>query len=366
MKGDDRLIVIGPVPPPLHGVTVSTSLVLASDALHERFDVEHVDTSDHRTHENVGRWEPRNVLLGIRDALRLGSRLRGARGVVYLPISQSTPGFIRDSLFVHLSRLAGWKVALHLRGGEFRRFYALSPAPVRWWIRLTMRRATSAAVMGRSLTGEFEGLVRADRIVVVPNGTPDLEPDGDLRDPERVLFLSNLRRRKGVVESVDAALEVLKERPTARFVFAGAWEEPQLENQLRTRTRAVGDAITFMGPVDGERKRELLLTSSVLLFPPTEPEGHPRVVLEALSAALPIVTTHKGAIIDSVTDGEAGFVLPNADPQQLAERMLWLLSDSSLRDRMSHAARTTYIDRFTQERADRLLVEWLVAVCLAQ
>jgi hypothetical protein len=183
--------VVGPVPPPLHGVTISTSLVLASEELHERFDVEHLDTSDHRTHENVGRWELRNVLLGIRDAVRLGSRLRRGRGVVYLPISQSAPGFIRDSLFVHLARLAGWKVALHLRGGEFHRFYARSPAPVRLWIRLTMRRVTSAAVMGPSLKGEFEGLVPVGRIAVVPNGTPDLAPDGEARDPERVLYLRN-------------------------------------------------------------------------------------------------------------------------------------------------------------------------------
>jgi glycosyltransferase involved in cell wall biosynthesis len=360
-----RLIVIGPVPPPLHGVTISTSLVLANRVLHERFDVEHLDTSDHRSRENVGRWELRNVVLGIRDALRLGSRLPCGRGVVYLPISQSTPGFIRDSLFLHLSRLAGWKVALHLRGGEFRRFYALSPGAVRWWIRLTMRRVTSAAVMGPSLMGEFEGLVPTDRIVVVPNGTPDLEPDGASRDPERVLFLSNLRRRKGVVESVDAALRVIEQRPSARFLFVGDWEEPELEAELRTRAQEAGDAISFVGSAFGTRKRELLLRSSVLLFPPKDPEGHPRVVLEALSAGLPVVTTRRGAIVDTISDGESGFVLSEADPEQLAARTLQLLADASLRERMSRAARETYLERFTQERADRILSDWLQDVALA-
>lgn len=362
----DRLIVIGPLPPPLHGVTVSTSLVLASKALQDRFDLEHLDTSDHRTHENVGRWELHNVLLGLRDAMRLGSRLRRGGGVVYLPISQSAPGFIRDSLFVHLSRLAGWKVALHLRGGEFRRFYARSSAPVRWWIRLTMRRVTSAAVMGPSLKGEFEGLVPAHRIAVVPNGTPDLEPNGATRDPERVLFLSNLRRRKGVVESVDAALRVLEQRPSARFLFAGAWEEPELEAELRARARGAGDAIAFIGLAEGRHKRELLVSSSVLLFPPKDPEGHPRVVLEALSAGLPVVTTSRGAIVDTITDGEAGFVLPDADPAALAARTLRLLADHSLRERMSRAARETYLESFTQDRADRLLSEWLHDVSAAR
>lgn len=361
----DRLIVIGPVPPPLHGVTISTSLVLASDALQEHFVVEHLDTSDHRTHENVGRWEFTNVMLGVRDTFRLGLRLRRRKGVVYLPISQSTPGFLRDSLFVHLSRLMRWRVAVHLRGGEFRDFYSLSARPVRWWIRFTMRRITSAAVMGPSLIGEFDGLVPGERIAVVPNGTPDLAPDGEARDPERVLFLSNLRRRKGVIESVDAALEVLRRRPTARFLFAGEWEEPQLENQLRERARDAGDSVTFLGVVEGDRKRELLVTSSVLLFPPIEPEGHPRVVLEALSAALPVVTTGKGAIVDTISDGGAGYVLSEAEPEQLAALTLRLLADPALRERMSQAARETYLKHFTQERADRLLTSWLRDVARA-
>ena len=221
-----RLIVVGPLPPPVHGVTVSTKLVLENQELNARFRVEHLDTSDHRSLGNVGAWDGRNIVGALVSVTRLLFRLRPPSGVLYLPVSQSTPGFVRDSLFIVLGHALRWKVAVHLRGGEFQEFYARSRAPMRWWMRLVIQGITSAAVMGRSLRGEFSGLIPHERIAVVPNGTPDLEPDGATRDPERVLFLSNLRRRKGVVESVDAALEVLKRRSTARFVFAGAWEDP--------------------------------------------------------------------------------------------------------------------------------------------
>jgi len=354
-----RLIVIGPLPPPLHGVTISTSLVLANKTLREHFEVEHLDTSDHRSLDNIGRWGVRNLMLGLGHAGRFCARLRGSRGVVYLPISQGAPGFLRDSLFIHLARLAGWRVALHLRGGEFRAFYRNSHAVLRAWIRCTLRRVASVAVMGPSLREELDGLVPPDRIAVVPNGAPDLRPNGVARDPETVLFLSNLRRRKGVVESVDAALQVLRDRPSARFLFVGEWEEPQLERKLRERAREVGDSIVFLGAADGERKRELLLSSSVFLFPPTEPEGHPRAVLDALSAGLPVVTTSRGAIADTVGDGEAGYVLPDSEPTQLADRTLRLLNDSALREQMSRAARKRYLEHFTQERADQRLSDWL-------
>jgi hypothetical protein len=77
-----RLIVIGPLPPPYHGVTISTSLVVGSEELRRRFEVEHFDTSDHRTIDNVGQWEARNVVAELMALGRLARKLRGASGIV--------------------------------------------------------------------------------------------------------------------------------------------------------------------------------------------------------------------------------------------------------------------------------------------
>ena len=99
-----RLIVVGPLPPPVHGVTVSTGLVLANPRLRERFDVEHLDTSDHRDGTNVGRWDMTNVRIGVMNVIRLMGMLRGSRGVLYLPISQSSGAFLRDSFFIRLAQ----------------------------------------------------------------------------------------------------------------------------------------------------------------------------------------------------------------------------------------------------------------------
>ena len=358
-----RLIVIGPLPPPIHGVAVSTSLVLENKELRKSFEVEHLDTSDHRAYGNIGKWEIGNVVLGLRNTVQLIGRLRGRRGIVYLPLSQGS-AFMRDSLFIHVPRLAGWQVVVHLRGSEFPDFYARSSLALRLWIRITLRRVASAAVMGASLRGVFSDLVPSERIAVVPNGTPDPNPDqnGTSTEPDTVLFLSNLRRRKGVVEAVEAALRVLSERPSARFLFVGSWESPDLEREVCNRAQEAGPAIRFLPPATGETKRALLLSSSVFLFPPVEPEGHPRVVLEAMAAGVPIVTTDRGAIAETVVDGCAGFVLPDPEPGVLAERVLRLLTKDQLRDRMSQAARARYVELYTQEAADRRLAEWLVAL----
>ncbi len=202
-----RLVVIGPLPPPVHGVAVSTSLVLANRLLREKFDIEHLDTTDRRSISNLGKWDRTNVLLGLQNALDLARQLRGRPGLVYLPLSESAGGFLRDSLFIQLATIRGWKTAVHIRNSLFRHFYLSHGAVLRWWIRVTLQRITGLAVLGDSLRQLFDGLVPAERISVVPNGTPDFDPGPVEPDPHTVLYLSNLSRKKGADFAVRAAAE---------------------------------------------------------------------------------------------------------------------------------------------------------------
>ena len=359
-SGKPRLVVVGPLPPPYHGVTVSTGLLLSSEIVRRRFALEHVDTSDSRAGRgNIGRWDVQNVFGGLSGAVRLLARLHGPRGVVYLPIAQNAPAFLRDSLYIHVAALRRWKVAVHLRGSDFPDVYRGQPAAMRAWMRFTLRRVTAMAVMGESLRGLFEGLISVERVAVVPNGTPEIALPDVPTDPAQVLFFSNLRRRKGVVEAVDAAIEVLREWPAARFVFVGDWEDDELERSVRARALAAGDRIEFRPAVTGDARLALLASSSMLLFPPVQPEGHPRVVLEALAAGLPVITTDRGAIAETVVDGESGFVLEHPRAHELAVCVLRLLRDPQLRDRMSRAARSRYLEGFTPDVADARFADWI-------
>ena len=232
-------------------------------------------------------------------------------------------------------------------------------------MRRTLARVESAAVVGESLRDAYGDLIARQRVVVVANGTPSIDLATAERRPGQVLFLSNLRRRKGVVESVAAACFVARRVPHARFVFAGEWEDDALEHALRSQAEPFGDRIEFLEPVSGQEKERLLASSSMLLFPPREPEGHPRVVLEAMAAALPVITTNRGAIAETIEEGISGFVLAEPDSQTLAERLIRLLENDELCTRMSRAALARYSERFTQADADRHLAEWLLDVSTA-
>ena len=250
---------------------------------------------------------------GVRALIRSTRQLKAPRGVVYVPLSQNTAAFLRDSLFIWAAHLCGWKVAGHLRGSDFRASFSsrggryghgcVGPS-ARGLGRRHGRDASVGLPRSRSSRSHC-GRPKRD------TGAP---ADSHVEsDPNHVLFLSNLRRRKGIQEAVEAALLVRAQRPAARFTFAGDWESAALERYILARTASGNGGIVFRSPVHGRDKDALLASASVFLFPPVEPEGHPRVVIEALAAGVPVVTTDRGAIRETVVDGESGFVLKSHD-----------------------------------------------------
>ena len=356
-----RLVVVGPVPPPYHGVSVSTSLVLANPGLRDRFEVTHLDTSDRRTVANVGNWDLQNVGLALAALPRLLRTLQGPPGVLYLPISQGIPGLARDSLFIHLAVSRGWRVATHLRGSELGGVFRRQPAPLRWWLGKTLSRVSGVAVLGNSLAGVLDGLVPRERVAVVPNGTPDPGPRNRARRRTGV-YLGNLYRRKGGLQAIQAAAAVAESRPDSRFIFAGDAPEKTFAEELRRVAARSGGRISVVPPIYGDEKRDLLLSADFMLFPPSRQEGHPRVVLEGMAAGLPVITTNRGAISETVIDEECGFVLPMPDPHDLADRIRRLVDDPDLCEKLGAAARERYLQNYTQERSDQQMTEWLASL----
>jgi glycosyltransferase involved in cell wall biosynthesis len=356
-----RLVVIGPVPPPHHGVAVSTSLALENEALRTRFEVEHLNTTDPRSLSNVGRWDARNVTEALSAIVRLTLRLRGRPGLVYLPVSQGIPGLARDTMLIRIAKARGWRVAVHLRGSELGGVYRRQPKPVRAWLRGSLARMDSLAVLGDSVRNVLDGVIPASRVVVVPNGTPDPGPFNGARNATG-LFLGNMYPRKGALEAMEAAVAVTRQRPEATFVFAGEFLDPGFSRRLRHLAEKGDGRIILRGPALGAEKQDLLFSSGFLLFPPRRQEGQPRVVLEAMASGLPVITTDRGAIAETVEDGAGGYVLPAPVPGELANRIVNLYDHPEVRASMGRAARDRYLERFTQATADHALADWLAGV----
>ena len=366
-----RLVIVGPVPPPYHGCSVAIEGMLQS-GLGNDFEITHLDTTDRRNLNNLGRWDARNIALALGSLLCLAWLSVTKRpAVVYIPISQNAAGFFRDGMMILVGAwLGGAHVVVHLHGSAFERFYRASRAPYRRFVDLAMGRVARGIVLGEGLRGEFHRWLPDARIDVVPNGIalPGLDPG---RRASRagaaftVVFLGNLLKFKGVTVVIEAAAGVLKRVPTARFRFAGRWtDDPMYRESAETIRSECMDmvqhsvnpgAFEFLGELDRDRVAALLMESDVLVLP-SKDEGLPMVILEAMAAGIPVISSKSvGAIPDVVRDGETGLLVPPGDPEALSAAILRLMEDAPLREAMGKAGRARYEGNYSMSAwTDRL------------
>lgn len=172
------------------------------------------------------------------------------------------------------------------------------------WLRQTIERRTSVCAdkvvcVSRSVSEYCAARLRipADKLVVIPNGIDvaayaDLQP-ADLADfglppgHRAIVFVGRLHRQKGLDWLLSFAPRLLEQLPDHDLLLVGEGpERPRLE--ARVQALGLDRRIHFTGwspHVPG------ILRASELLILPSRWEGMPNVLLEAMAAALPIVTT---------------------------------------------------------------------------
>jgi glycosyltransferase involved in cell wall biosynthesis len=362
-----KVIVVGPLPPPINGMTRMTEIVLRSSLASEA-GIKHVDISDHRSIGRVARVELTNVVLALWHGILFSTVLiRHRPDIVYLPIARDRLGFLRDLLFLLPSRLLQKRVVVHLHSRDFWRFYSGENGWLRWLIRVALAGDVTAIVLGETLRGAFGHLLPAERVHVVRNGIPDIGAGAHPSERQPVvLHLATLCREKGVFDLIAAAEQLCRRVPGARFVLAGDWYDEGERQDAVARIAASGaeDRFELTGTVDGEAKADLLRSAAVMAFPTSyRYEAQPLVLIEALSAGTPVVATRLGAIPEIVEDGIEGYLVDRDDIAALVERLERVLTDLDLRTRMGYAARARYIREFTAERfAATLRQVWMTSL----
>jgi len=160
----------------------------------------------------------------------------------------------------------------------------------------------------------------------------------DLGIPEGVPVVgtvAHLKSHKGHRHLLEAAAVVRRTFPDVRFVFVG---RGPLEQSLRRRARELGLETTVV--FTGFRDDALRVVSAFDLFVlPSEHEGLPLALIEAMALGKPAVVTRVGGNPEVVRDGRDGRVVEPAAPGALADAIVGLLEDEGLRGSMGEAAR---------------------------
>jgi glycosyltransferase involved in cell wall biosynthesis len=355
------MLLVGPLPPPYHGVAVMTERLLEGLKKRNQFKIYHLNTQDPRGVGNMGHLDAWNVYCGTVHVAKFAwLLLKSGAQLVYLPISQNFWGYLRDSGFLIISRLFRRNVVVHFHSGTFDTFYQESCYPMRLFIKKTLANCKAGIVVGYRLKKMLNGILPDEKTFAVYNGidgkpyqlAPHIRDSRDRNGHFNVLYVGTLMESKGVMELLETARMVLEITKDVQFTFAGAWKSPQekAKAELIIRENNLSPHVRFLGNVIGEEKVDTFGKADVFTFPTFyHYESQGLVNLEAMASSLPVISTPRATIPELVLDGENGFLIPEHRPDLVAQKILDLKNSPSLRRRMGNRGRELFEQKFTAE-----------------
>lgn len=227
-------------------------------------------------------------------------------------------------------------------------------------------RATARALFGApgsGPTGDMRG--GAERCEVVPDGADcdrfrpapreAVDSARAAGRPVRVGLVGRISPFKGQDIFLRAAAEVLQVHSDVRFLIIGAalFGEDEYERQLVSLVRSLGlephvEFRGFQNDVPATlAELDVVVHASVL------PEPFGQVVVEAMASGKPIVATAGGGILDILTDGRCGLLVPMGDAQALSRAISRLVADPGLRAALGEAGRRRAVEHFSVQQTAR-------------
>lgn len=249
---------------------------------------------------------------------------------------------------VLVGRLLKIPVVITVHGGDV---FALRGRVMRWFKRFSFRRAQAVTVNSsatgtvvRQLVPNYPALHRIPMGAAIPP-PPDREELKRIRAAYRraagplLLFVGRLVEEKGLGDLIEALTLLQAKRPDATLLVLGEGQErKRFERQVSAH--GLAGSVHFLGWVQPVSLPAYMTAADIFVAPSKTgqdgwTEGQGLSIVEAMLCGTPVVASRSGGIVDTISDGETGLLVEEADPQAIAGAIRRYLSDP---DRMQAIA----------------------------
>jgi glycosyltransferase involved in cell wall biosynthesis len=286
--------------------------------------------------------------------------------VVVNPSLDMGKSFHRDMVFIMISHLLNKKTIVFFRGWFDP--YEEKIKKSKWKLFLfsmSYARANKYVVLGNIFKKKLLGLGVPEKTeFFIETTVADSSYLKELDLPAKYLnfekeinflFLSRIEKDKGIYLAIDAFKEFCTRFPgrNASLIIAG--DGPDLP-AVKSYVEEKGiPKIKFLGHVNAEKKKDVLLKSHVMIFP-SFTEGLPNVILEGMLYGMPIVSRVTGGIPEVVKQNINGFVTDSFDFAVFTEFLAVLATDIELYKNMAETNHRTALQKFTSEKVKERMI----------
>jgi glycosyltransferase involved in cell wall biosynthesis len=336
---ENPVLIIGPSPPPFGGARVSFKLFFDFVINHSKATIKYYDLPlrSRSSGNQIGKVNHFITIFGV------------LRSILSLPVCRSVVIFgSRGFCFSYgiflcvLSRCLGKHCYIRFFGGRPVPYLKTFPAVMQKFIFFGLRLAKRISIETKIGATEFPEFLQR-KFEVIPgyrHRMPAELPNPSASDPSvRFVYVGGISKEKGIEVLLKSFSELLKgdEKDTLfELHLYGTGSAYYLDTLLKN------SGVHYHGVVDNIELRRQLTSYDVFVFPSLyNNEGHPGVLIEALMAGLPIISSNQPVIREFLVDNDNCLLVKPGDIQGLYEAMARMASDSELRRKLSKTGLVT-------------------------
>lgn len=360
-----EILFLVPIPPPYHGASLQSKMITNSKVLSGKFRITTYPLKFARNVSEIGKFSLRKLIKMMTYSYKLLIKLILSKpDLVYMIMSHRGYSFFRDCFFVIIVKLFRVKILFHQRN---RGALEKSRKKLNRYLYNWIYKNNYSIALSPLLIYDVKPFVQDKKLFVVPNGIPEIKFNDVIKKKSKltILFLSNLIIEKGVIILLKVLSSLRKKGYKFKGIFVGNWSYNIKEADFVRMVKdfELSEFVEVRGPMYDREKYIIFSQSDIFVFPTfMKHEAFPNVVLEAMRASLPVVTSNVASLPYMVEDGISGFICQKKNVLDFEQKLIKLIENKKLREDMGKKGRERFLRYFNFEKVEKDLARVLTKI----
>lgn len=357
MKHPIKVLIVGPFPEPISGVSIANKNVKKILDKSKNFTAQIINTTFPDFDENLGKFSFKKFIYFFFINLKIYKVFNVEK--VYITPGQTFFGILKYAPFIILSNLLNKELIIHVHGNFIKDQYKLLKGFKKKIYTFLISNFDKGIVLSNSLRDNLTPFLKNDNIFSIPNFAEDYLYTGQKVnvniDEIKIIYLSNLMKEKGIIELLKALKILENEGVKFKAKIAG-----NIDEQTKGIVSSLLDKLNnteYLGVVKGIEKKKLLCWGNVFVLPTYyKMEGQPISIIEAMATYNVIVTTKHAGIPDLIEDNVNGFFVEKRNVNDLKERLLFLINNKKSIKEITLINKELFLYNFTLKKFQEKLL----------
>ena len=242
----------------------------------------------------------------------------------------------RKSLLLLIWRISGTRVVMHAHSSDYKEYFPSLPWLLRKFVLRTIGRADGLVVLSESWKEFYSSILDFNRDKIFVMETPVQKLSITENKEKIVLFSGRIGERKGAFRLLEAWSAIPSQtRSGWELILTGDGRVKKARRILEELS--ITDSASVKGWVEDQTLDNLMSKCSIFVLP-SQNEGLPMSLLQAMSSGCAVITSPVGGIPEVVKDRDNGILVDPDDIESLSQSLTLLIEDSKLRERLSSKA----------------------------